>query len=994
MKATITFDLNGSQQQHSQYDDLTPEQVAQHLINGGRIWPRHQADRSGNPKFEGADFAVVAIDTFHLSVEHILAADFTQQYAELAVYQDNDQGGSRCILVFSLPKLVTEARDYVLILEGLKTLYAGAVKHHSALHQWGAHYLNKYEVLGGNLNAETVGYLKLLGFESKQLASTRSTSFLRSRVALALDTLLRVEGVEQGMTLDQVGPGVKVFCPVHTDRRPIAKTHRLEDGRLAVCCPSCLRTYAEASAGKKYHFGHFDQVIAELAEADAGKPRGEQIIHQSASRYLPGLSLCEGIMCVKSPKGSGKTEQLENIVREAKAAGKSVLLIGHRRVLLKSMSRRLGLTCYFTSQADEDAHAKPFVEAGKGLVDFGEKNNPVATSVVSAVKRSGDDEVVKVAPASHYAICMDSMPDLDPETRPYDVIIIDEAEQVFAHLVGETLDKKRREIYLRVCHYIRVAKSVVLMDADLGMATMTALFGMDLKPESLPRFWINSPETKAGVVKLYRAKAQVMDRIQRAVEAGEKCYIATNSKTKAEEIAMTLARHNEGLRVASVHRDNSSSPEVQNLLRNITHEFEHNLDVLVGSPSLGTGVDITFKSETGEPRSVIHHTFGIFEGRITTHMDCDQHLMRVRHPGEVHVWIDPCEHNFETDAQILREQLGIMVRNEHDLLGYADNGKPIFMKDDGLVGIWAEVQAASNGSINQLAKQFIKIREDNGYTIEYVELDPDGIKAGQEALKLGREERLRDRAARIVSAESFTTDPDGHFEKKRLEARAKKSLPMTETERARLDRHRLESFYGADVDLDLVKFDAEGRMRGAICNLELLLAPRGREAVRAHYQHQNGRVAMDLDSWLLKRTLLTKLFQTAGVFKHGVFQPAVVFEHSSLKRFIAELEKQRGQVELAFGLAMRRDADRNRVQQLGDVLRLVGLSAKVVSTEDSGGKKIRRYTLDENRFEQVSAIAKARLKSWFKQEHDNAQDELHDQSDQWSHEQEGMAVAA
>ena len=258
MKATITFDLNGSQQQHSQYDDLTPDQVAQHLINGGRIWPRHQADRSGNPKFEGADFAVVAIDTFHLSVEKILAADFTQQYAKLAVYQNNDQGGSRCILLFSLPNLVTEARDYVLILEGLKTLYAGAVKHHSALHQWGAHYLNKYEVLGGSLNAETVGYLKMLGFESKQLASTRGTTFLRSRVALEQDTPLRVEGLEQELTLGQIGPGVKVFCPIHVDRRPVAKTHRLEDGRLAVCCPCCSRTYAEASAGKKYHFGHFD----------------------------------------------------------------------------------------------------------------------------------------------------------------------------------------------------------------------------------------------------------------------------------------------------------------------------------------------------------------------------------------------------------------------------------------------------------------------------------------------------------------------------------------------------------------------------------------------------------------------------------------------------------------------------------------------------------------------------------------------------------------
>lgn len=990
MKANITYDLNGSQQ-HQQYDDLTLEQTGQHLINGGRIWPLSQSDRKGEPKFLGADFAVVAIDTNRLTVDQILSADFTQLYASMAVYQQGDHGYGRCILIFQLPGMVTVARDYVLIMEGLKTLYAGGIKHHSALHQWGAAGLDQFVILGGKLNEATVANLKMLGYESKQLATVKKDGFLRSRFTLSMDTPLRVDGLEQTVTLERIGAsGVKVFCPVHIDAHPTALTYLLEDGTPAVVCGCCERTYALASAGKKYNFGRFDHVIRELAEADNTKPREQRMVTQTAEPYLPELGLWEGVLCVKSPKGSGKTEQLQNIVREAMERKLSVLLLGHRRSLLQSMSRRLGLTCYFTSEADMVARVAPSSGIGKGLVDFGDSLAEAAPS--KSWTGNGESEIVKVAPAPHYAICMDSMPDLDPERRPYDVVIIDEAEQVFAHLVGDAVKGKRREIYQRVRHYLRMAKSVVLMDADLGMVTMKGLFGVNWKPETDFRFWINAPKTTAGTVKLYAAKAQLMDRIQRAVEAGEKCYIATNSKAKAEEIAKTLMLHNDGLRVECIHSGNSSSGKVQGLLRNIVHEFEHNLDVLVASPALGTGVDITFKSEDGSPRTVVQHAFGLFEGRITTHMDCDQHLMRVRHPGEVHVWIDPAEQNFETDAQILQDQLGNMVRNEHSLLDYADDGRPIFAMDDGLVSIWAEQLAASNGSINQLATLFKKLRADTGWTFELVEIDHEGAKAGADALKRGREERLRDRAAGIVAAAPFSTDPDGKQELKRLESRHKKGLPMMDTERARLDRHRLESFYGVPVDADLVDFDAEGRMRGAICNLELLLAPRGREAFLSHYQHQNGRVAFDLDKQLSKRLLLKKLFRAAGIMKRDVFDSTVVFEHGTLKRFVAEFEKQSGAVELAFGLAMRRDANRNRVQQLSEVLRLVGLTTKLVGTDETGGAKIRRYALDEDRLAQVAGIAKARLKHWFKYEQDQVQNELHDQSDQWAHEQEEMVA--
>ena len=50
---------------------------------------------------------------------------------------------------------------------------------------------------------------------------------------------------------------------------------------------------------------------------------------------------------------------------------------------------------------------------------------------------------------------------------PYDVVIIDEAEQVFRHLVGDTMEKTRGQIFSTLLWLIQNAKLVICSDADL-----------------------------------------------------------------------------------------------------------------------------------------------------------------------------------------------------------------------------------------------------------------------------------------------------------------------------------------------------------------------------------------------------------------------------------------------------------------------------------------------------------------------------------------------
>ena len=183
-------------------------------------------------------------------------------------------------------------------------------------------------------------------------------------------------------------------------------------------------------------------------------------------------------------------------------------------------------------------------------------------------------------------------------------------------------------------------------------------------------------------------------------------------------------------------------------------------------------------------------------------------------------------------------------------------------------------------------------------------------------------------------------------------------------------------------------------MRDAIFNMELLVAPRARFAMLDSRQYHDKVFGIDRSLLLLKRKLLTGLLTSAGVLKKGDFIRDATFDNRDLKKFVALLSKCRGQVEQAFDLVIRRDAERNPVRQLSEILRLIGLRMKLHSTSEQGGKKNRRYELDIERLDIVFSLANHRSTSWFRYEQRHLQDELNANSHQWAHEQDEIAEAA
>ena len=942
--------------------DINPQELANLWSSGITISARlaEPTGRQTSAKFDCADTVMVHIDLAQLPLNVAMAADFTQRHATVACYKIDDEGG-QLLLAFQLPTTINDSKKYCRLLSGLEAIYAGAVLHGSTEQGFGLAIGGTATVLGSKLDAEAVRFLDDLGRESKELRKGRG-AYLRSHVTLDKTTVVTLPGGET-FTLERLPKELDVFCPVHVDAQPTGVVHWYADGTPGIQCSHCRRTYAAPMTKRDYDFGLFDRAVKALAAAessstvvDSGVEFGASGVTYLAERYLPPIAVEHGALFIKSPKGTGKTEALANLVEQCRKKHLRVLLLGHRRSLLQSISERLGLDCYFVNDDLDEAQAESVKAKLLDLEDDSQwRPEPISSEADSAKAAS----YRQVAPKSRYAICLDSIENLDPSDKDhqYQVVIIDEAEQVFAHLTGETLKTHRRDVFSTLSYYLRTAKHVVLLDADLNMITMTAAFNL-LKPELPARIIVNEPNISQGDIHLYSHRGQLAKLLTDTVGAGKKVYVATNSKKKAIDLSKLLAEHNPGKRVAVVTADNSQWRETQELLGDITRRFESDLDVLIASPAIGTGIDITFKDQNGNPRKVVDATFGFFEANIVTHFDIDQQLMRVRHPGEVHVWVDTTTMNYETDVGCIKRELQKSVRKTGLLLRYEDDGSPVFADDYGLVDIWAQVTAATRGSKNRLAQYFRALRAEGGWNLVDVEYDESEAAFGQVALAAAKEARLVERKEKLLTADRLSED-----EASRLEELDKCGAPLTDRERDALGRYQIENFYAdGEISSELIDFDSEGRRRECVMRLECLMSKCEWFELRDDDDIANGVLAFDRKRYVTKRNVLESILAASGLFSLETqkFKTGVVVEAAALKDFLHELEVHGRQVEALFGVPLYTDRWRNPIGQLKGILGLIGLDLENVKTEQKNSKKVRRYGICNDLLSRMTRAVKQR----------------------------------
>ncbi|WP_148292027.1 DUF3854 domain-containing protein, partial [Planktothrix prolifica] len=154
------------------------------------------------------------------------------------------------------------------------------------------------------------------------------------------------------------------------------------------------------------------------------------------SRYLNLNFPEQGLVCIKSGKGTGKTENLIKLIQESMGIGRKVLVISHRIQLGRSICKRLGLVWV------EDQKENPY----DSIFGFG--------------------------------LCIDSLHPLsqakfNPSEWEDAIIILDEVEQIIWHLLNSSTCTDKRAILCRM--FMELMQTVlgsdglvVAQDADLS----------------------------------------------------------------------------------------------------------------------------------------------------------------------------------------------------------------------------------------------------------------------------------------------------------------------------------------------------------------------------------------------------------------------------------------------------------------------------------------------------------------------------------------------
>jgi hypothetical protein len=369
--------------------------------------------------------------------------------------------------------------------------------------------------------------------------------------------------------------------------------------------------------------------------------------------YLDTLPTGSKLLAVKSPKGTGKAEVLKTITG-------NILVIGHRRTLLRQMAQRLGVVYYSDVTPEE------------------------------------------LPNQSRLAITLDSLTKIASGRLPNQVgtVIIDEISQVLRHLSGTTLRHNRHNVLVTLSAILRKAQRIIILDADLrdldrdfvallsGSQTVVSLLNDYTPPVS-------------RVVHRHGSHASILAEL---AQAQGPTFVACATKAEADTLARYL-----GDEVLKVTSETTRDPETKESVARINDVLGTKFRFLVASPSLGTGIDITV------PCNVFLFGADGFEGLCAG--DLSQALARVRNPLETHTYVPLFHRRRSTNPYCLRTEALALGQC---LIDYDEDGKRVVSPltwEPAYLDYWSKVTALHNASTNNLEQSFYELLSEEGCSI-------------------------------------------------------------------------------------------------------------------------------------------------------------------------------------------------------------------------------------------------------------------------------------
>lgn len=625
----------------------------------------------------------------------------------------------------------------IALKHGLATEYSQRLQNHWQLPFTlsPAHLLQGYDsLLDSLLSQEDIGFwdwvlennIPITICEGAKKAGALLTA---GYVAIALPGInggVRVERDSNGLKLRSfLLPELERFatnsrpiyiCFDHDQKRTTRMAVNREISKLGQClkslnCPTWVITLPGPDKGVDdfivHHGEHqFDELFTQATDLEYWIYCKEYSITYPVtklnSRYLNLKFPEQGLVCIKSGKGTGKTENLIPLIQESMNIGRKVLVISHRIQLGRSICKRLGLV---------------WVED--------QKENP-------------EDSIFG------FGLCIDSLHPLsqakfNPSEWSDAVIILDEVEQIIWHLLNSSTCIEKRAILCRM--FTELMQTVlgsegliIAQDADLSDYAIDYLIdcaGFKVNPQVYINEYKHSQQRKI-IVYNQQNPSHLITQLYECVGKAPILMVLDSQKVKGKFSCINLeSQLQESFPELKILRIDSETVADEThaafgCMEDINNHIK-DYDVVITSPTIGTGVSIDLQNH-------FQAVFGIFQGAINVKDAC-QFLARVRDLNvPCHVWAanygcgqigNRCSYwkpLLATQNKVFKRNLKIL--QEIDLELSIDFDEQLTPKH---TQIWAKFAARVNAGQWQFRKTLVRELEAEGHLIEVSEVEKTAL---------------------------------------------------------------------------------------------------------------------------------------------------------------------------------------------------------------------------------------------------------------------------
>ena len=517
------------------------------------------------------------------------------------------------------------------------------------------------------------------------------------------------------------------------------------------------------------------------------------------ARFLPQISFNNGVHLIRSAIGSGKTEVVADFVKTNPHI--SVLHITHLVALVESAAARFNLTSY------QDCDQLDF---------YNEKR---------------------------LAICLNSLPKLFSLKieQSFDVVIIDEVEQLYMRLTSDI--KQKPLVFTILQHLMKSAKTLICLDAHLSEITVNMI--NEICPDKEIYTHINDYKSEEPrTIKFYENAESVQMQAMATLAKNQSVYLNCNSKQEAAKTFKTIEANFPGKKGLYISGDNNGDHEVCAFFKDVNKE-SLKYDYIISTPAVATGVSIDND----------HFNFvgGVFSAQITTFNDCMQSLGRVRKANILHVYCELRRAFLPLDEETITAKWTHTHAYDLNLMQLdAETSKQVILNPlyEKLLTL---VTQQRNRSFNDFFVEFSLLAMTENFNLTYSEdnLDEEqrkNLKAFKKAAIL--EEKNEELILTLEQLQALANKP-------------RKTLAETN---AYKKQKTIEFFNLEPTDRDtvneIVQLNKNNRLRLQLENMELAIGSIELATARFKAQLNDGeRFAADLNYYAITQKLFQKLLK-------------------------------------------------------------------------------------------------------------------------------------